>query len=245
MERITVTVINWDKYNPRKDFKTPVWFALSNRILEDPDLYDLDPLEFKAFIYILCQVSQRKGESTTLRFSHADRVSNLRGKDLKRAIDKLVGLGIIAIENSMTHEESEICTEGNDDLYRGSKPSVRHTTRQDITNKTLQDTSDFLERVYQKYPRREGKAKGMKRLKARKHDQATLELFEKAVDGYLWKTTLEKTAIQYIKLWSTFVGVDDEEPWRDFIDWTPQTGPTETKEERIARLIKEREGVAS
>lgn len=228
MDSITVTVINWGKYNPRKDYKTPFWFALSNRVLEDPDLFELDPIEFKAFIYILCQVSQKKGESASIRFTHADRVSNLKPKALKSAIEKLVRLGIITANEELTREDSNSRTKNKTEQYDT-----------DATN-----MSDFDE-IYKNYPRHEGKAVGHKRLVSRNYDEPTLELFANSVDGYSMKTRHEKTDLKFIKLWATFIGTGDNEPWRDFIDWAPPIEITETKEERIARMVREREGKVS
>lgn len=111
MERITITVIKWEKYNPRKDIKHPTWFALSNRLLEDPDLFDFDPLEFKAYLYILCQASQKNQPNVTVNFAHAERVSNVSKKWIFAACDKLVKIGVLSIDEDPRTQSERARTE--------------------------------------------------------------------------------------------------------------------------------------
>lgn len=140
MEKLTVRVINWGKYNPRKDYRTPVWFALSNRVVEDPDLYDFDPLEFKAFIYILCQASQKLSPTITVYFDHAQRVSNIKKSVMLRAIEKLCRIMpnpiLEIVEQHETTSMISTCTDKHE-------TSVLHTT---VHNKTLHNNTGAPER---------------------------------------------------------------------------------------------------
>lgn len=105
-DAFTVTISNWEKFNPRKDYKRPWWFALSNRLMEDSDFYSFNDGEFRAWIYILSQASQHLSGTVRIGFSHADRVCNVRPKNLKSAISKLKRIGAITID------ETAICTDG-------------------------------------------------------------------------------------------------------------------------------------
>ena len=71
MSRITVTITNWEKYNPRKDQKKPSWFRMSNDLLDHPDFVDFSPIEFHAMLYILSQASKRNCSNIELVFAHA------------------------------------------------------------------------------------------------------------------------------------------------------------------------------
>lgn len=131
MERITVTVLKWEKYNPRKDIKHPNWFALSNRFLEDPDLFALDPLEFKALLYVFSQASQKNSSTISLVFAHAERICGIPSVVMQRTLEKMRDIGIVSVdlEPVRTRTQSE----------RTRTQTSRDTTLQD---KTLQNTTE-------------------------------------------------------------------------------------------------------
>lgn len=94
MDIIELEVLNWGKYNPRKDVKHPSWFAMSNRVLENTDLFDFTADEFKAFVYILCQASQQGSSTIQLKPAHAHRVCGIVEGVLLNAIEKLISAQI-------------------------------------------------------------------------------------------------------------------------------------------------------
>lgn len=69
-----------------------------------------------------------------------------------------------------------------------------------------------VERVYQIYPRKEGKLRGMKILKSLTMGQ--LEKFEMAVKNYA--NSVRGRDVQYIKQWDTFC-----RNWEDYVDFKP------------------------
>lgn len=60
-----LSIVNWQKYNPRKDIKRPSWFALSNTILRDPDLESFTCEELIVWIHCLCLASESNDENIT------------------------------------------------------------------------------------------------------------------------------------------------------------------------------------
>lgn len=88
MEFIEIEIVNWAKHQ-RKDVKRPSWFALSNRILEDAKLFDLEDADWKALIYIFCQASQQGSAAVKIFFSHASRVCGIPKKTMQSAISRL------------------------------------------------------------------------------------------------------------------------------------------------------------
>lgn len=56
---IRVQVKNWDKYNPRSDVKSSVWYRQQNDFFNDPNFYKATPETRLVFIYILCQASKK------------------------------------------------------------------------------------------------------------------------------------------------------------------------------------------
>ena len=94
---ITVTIRSWGtKYNKRPDIKHPHWFALSNKILQDPEMYILNSREFTAWIYILSLASDKKSGTVTIIKSHADTHQHwFTFDELMSAIKKLGTLNIL------------------------------------------------------------------------------------------------------------------------------------------------------
>lgn len=85
-----IEIKNWDKYNPRKDIKNPSWFALSNRMIEDSDIYELNDKEFKAWVYCLSQASiQNKRGFAEIDFRHASRVCGVNRDSLNAMLEKM------------------------------------------------------------------------------------------------------------------------------------------------------------
>jgi hypothetical protein len=122
---ITITINNWKKHN-RKDVRKPTWFACSNDITENDELYDLTGDEFKAWIHFLCMASKRQSETITFNIQSIIRKANLNERAILSAIKKLASFQIVT--------ESVTCPlrERNVDVTPHNK------TRQD---KTIQYTS--------------------------------------------------------------------------------------------------------
>jgi hypothetical protein len=103
--RLKIRVIKWGDHQARADVKRPSWFKLDNRLVENPEFYDFDGDEFKAWIYILSLASQKRSDMVVIVFDHAQRVANIPEKKLRSAIQKLVdndSLEILNVDNSRT-----------------------------------------------------------------------------------------------------------------------------------------------
>lgn len=126
-----IEILNWDKFNPRKDVKNPSWFAFSNRLIEDSDFFDFSPIEFKAWIYLLSKASQKASAQFPLSFSHAEKVCQIPKKAMESTLDKLILLGICT-RTSRPRTQS----------VQTREPTDRQTghTGQDIHNST--DTTE-------------------------------------------------------------------------------------------------------
>lgn len=81
------------------------------------------------------------------------------------------------------------------------------------TSKKAASVSFDFESVYKLYPKKEGKSKGMKKLKAQIKTQAQYENFTKAVKDYSSMCKREGKELRYIKQFYSFVGC-----WEDYLD---------------------------
>jgi hypothetical protein len=97
---------------------------------------------------------------------------------------------------------------------------------------------DF-ERLYNLYPRKEGKSLGFKKCSKIK-SQKDYQALEQAIRIYAGKVAAEKTEIQYIKQFSSFMTT-----WRDWLEYKPTKSVSTNKmisnrdkDEMFARMAK-------
>ena len=212
---LSVTILNWEKYNPRKDVIRSSWFRLENDLLEHPDFFSFSNGEMLSLIYLFSQASKRNTGSLSINFEHAQVVCRIKEKDLRSAIDKLLELKVISV-----HDTS---------AYADVTPTVRARPDPAATNERTNDTNERnehaqlkpsdreFEEAYAEYPRKEGKSRGMAKLKAQIKTTASLKDFKAAVGRYLEHTRQHAVEPKFIKHFSTFVT-----EWKDWLD--PMTG---------------------
>ena len=94
-----ITVLGWDKINPRKDVSNPSWFKFKHNFFEDPDFYDFTSDEMLAWLYLLCLASKSSSNAIAINFSHAERIGRLKKEVLESAISKLRRLKIVGTKD--------------------------------------------------------------------------------------------------------------------------------------------------
>lgn len=61
-----VEIVNWEKYNPRKDLKTSSWFRLENNFCTHHELFDYTNDQKMVWIYLMCEASKSQSPSVTI-----------------------------------------------------------------------------------------------------------------------------------------------------------------------------------
>lgn len=121
---VELEILNWDKYNPRKDLKTTSWLRLSNTTLEDPDFYDFAHAELLTWIYILSLASKKQSGLVRVHLGHLERIRGIKESEAKGAIEKLQQLQCVRVTGAS--------------VYADDAPTLRaqHTTneRTNVTN---------------------------------------------------------------------------------------------------------------
>lgn len=93
--------------------------------------------------------------------------------------------------------------------------------------------NDFdFEVLYRAYPRKEGKRRGMAKLKKTIKTKAEYDAFKGAMETYVALCKAEAREPQYIKLWQTFVN-----NWTDYLeaDLKPATSDPFEQFKRVMR----------
>ena len=112
-------------------------------------------------------------------------------------------------------------TQGNPSSGRQAKSSGRQASSSFSFSNT--ETKNFIcatsvarlciDSVYQSYPRKRGKAIGLKKLRAMVKTEADLDLVKKALAKYKHHLLINKTDKQFIQMFSTWVN-----SWQDWLD---------------------------
>lgn len=93
---MVITFKNWEKYNPRKDYKNPTWCRLNSDLITH-DLWDaLNSDELKCYLALLCLATRKHGvlEMTPSTFC---RVTALDFNALISAVIKLEKLQVVEV----------------------------------------------------------------------------------------------------------------------------------------------------
>lgn len=213
---IELTIVGWEKFNGRKDVAHPTWFRVQYRLLEDPDFYHFTHEEMLVWFYIMAQACRKASATVRVYFLHAHATRKISRRGILSAIKKLQELKLVTIDVTPTLRGRDV-----------------HDTRQDRQDKTEQDRQDKtpsptppapafdFETAYQTYPRKIGKAAGMKSLLKQIKTQTDFEDFSRAVENYA-KAVIGSEE-KYIKHFSSFVGSERSDyPWREWVNYQPR-----------------------
>lgn len=99
---LAISIKGFEKFKGRTDVRLNSWFRCSNRLLEDPDLFDFSHSEICVWIYILSLASQKNLADVNMNFEHANRIARLKEREILSAIDKLAKLNIITVHDTST-----------------------------------------------------------------------------------------------------------------------------------------------
>jgi hypothetical protein len=231
---LRIEIKNWREFNPRSDVKKPSWFRLSHDLFEDPDFYDFSPNEMLAWIYILCHASKKNSETITVSILHLERVGRIKEKDFRSAVRKLELLQCITVPDTHTLRDRHV----SDTPTNATNERTNETRRDEHADLPPQarPVLDF-ESLYQKYPRKEGKQKGVQACKAQIHTPEDFNALSAAIDRYREKIRREGTEQKYIKHFSSFMA-----SWRDWLE--PDAGTSPERKSLAQQWLEDNGGVA-
>lgn len=128
----TIEVVNWEKFNPRKDLKATTWFRLQNNLFEHEDFIDFTDGEFMTMVYLLSQCSKKQSGTIKISAAHAERIGRRKLVDLDRTVDKLFELHIVRITlNDPNADVTQTLRERDVDVTLRTKRDERDETKRD------------------------------------------------------------------------------------------------------------------
>lgn len=214
MELIRLKINNWEKYNPRNDIKSPKWFALNNRILEDPHFFGFTSDEFKFWIYALCQASQQNSEEILINVDHAKHICSIESKIITSATKKLSAIECIQVLRGKSVRDPNVSVQ------------IRTNPYATLQDKTLQNRTSIkffsFDEVFQEF-KALCSVKGPKaedRFHSQIKTEKDFEDIKKAIANYKDFLSLpENDWRQPKQSFATFLGTKSTGYfWRDFIE---------------------------
>lgn len=201
--------------------KTKSWFPITNDIVGHQDFYDQEdqfPQIYKVFLYIRSRFSHENKDRVRIHLGVASDRTKASISDIIKVIGKLNQKRWKVLDESLLQqvpvEHSSSTQQVPVEHSSSQKKPPREEKRREEERTTLVHFSvddKMLESVYQKYPRKEGKSKGLKILKPKIKTQQDLDDLSKAVDKYAsMQVGKEK---EFIMIFKTFAGC-----WRDYLD---------------------------
>lgn len=125
-----IEIVNWDKFNPRKDLKATSWLRLQNSLFDDHNFFEWSHSEVLFWIYILSLASKKQKGEIRFSQSHAERIGRFDRKVIDEAMEKLVELQCITVT---LHAR-------NTDVTRTLR--ARHTTNERTNERNERDETD-------------------------------------------------------------------------------------------------------
>lgn len=134
---IKITVLNWDKYNPKRDQKSYTWLRLDNMILTDPDLWGMTAEQKFVWIGILAECSKKNLDTIDLNLEWLN-------DQTKVAIESIYELiGFLSVKHIKVHDNirpNRAAPESvTDESRQNSTPTDETDGRTNVTDETDDD----------------------------------------------------------------------------------------------------------
>jgi len=207
---VKITVTNWDRYNPKRAQRTYTWLRLNNDILTGMDLYDCDADEKLIWVFILCECSKKNNGTINFNTKYCGSCLKIPPKKVSNALNLFTEIGLITIDTLSLPPALPLEPEN-------TTPTNERTNETNETDGHAHPRpaalSAFVDKAYQNYPLKKGKAVGIQKLVIQMKSKQDCTDLVKAIDRYAQLCDEEKTEKRYIKHFGTFAGC-----WRDYLD---------------------------
>jgi hypothetical protein len=215
-----IHVIKFDKHNTKSTGKILPWFKLDRGMARSSKFLKLNSGSKHLWLWLLCEAAGSRQRMAICHGGDMEREVHIARDRLEVHLRELVSLEWIRIVKS---------PEIRVDKSREEKKRIEETSKPvGLPDLVLENESpkppskiDEIEKIYLAYPRKIGKADGMRVLQKTILTEIQVEELRKAVANYAESCRISGSEEKYIKHWSSFVGTLEIPRWRDWIDWTP------------------------
>ena len=198
---VMITIVDWNKFNPRTDSKNHTWFRFENSFFVKTFSWSQD--EQRLFTYLCCVCSQEKKNPFKFDIELSCALLKRKSGQLNQQLKLLESRGVVTLSYFKLPEVS----------ISESVPTYDTNVR---TNDTYMPNFDF-EALYKKYPRKLGKKAGIDKCGDVITTKEQYEKLSLAIDSFVKHHTKKQTKEEFIPYFSTFMS--DWEMWLE-----PDTG---------------------
>ena len=142
--QIEISIPNWEKYNPRNDRKSHVWFRLQNTFFSDQNVFDLANASKLTFIFLICEASKSNAGTFFLSINYASKMLGFSDKEFISVVNSLCDCGLVVTTATPTGNQS-VAT-GNQSVATGS-PTDRQTDRQTKESSGVETPAEPLPKI--------------------------------------------------------------------------------------------------
>lgn len=196
---IEIEVKNWSKYQ-RKDVQKMSFFRVEADIFEDQKFFSLKHLDKVLLLYIYTRCCKQASGKVSINTRQASAMTSIRHDHVLLSIFRLQ-------QNQLLTAKDVTCTSPREEKRRGEEKKSTHKKIEQKKSNVPDRVNpiDFeLEKLYEKYPRKEGKKRAFQILRRKLDSKKKMLQFEQALSNYIAILEAQKTERQYIKQFSTF-----------------------------------------
>lgn len=234
-----VEIMNWKKYQNREIKTASVWLRLQNDFIDNPNFSEFSSDERVVWIHALCCASKLNTAliHVPLQCSHQRlyRHTGIDENTFHQTFQKLKKLQIVKIRTTRGRYAGD-ASEIADDTQTTPYEDVTLRRRYEDVTKTKSPKGYFdFESLYQKYPLKRGKAKGLAKAKTIIRTQEQFDALSKAIDRYAADIIARGVEAKFIQHFSTFMNGT----WHEWLDADVGTTAAQQAEDHKAAQLAE------
>jgi hypothetical protein len=192
MEIQTITIEKWENYQPRRDRANYTWLRLENSIAHSETLHGLTADQKWFWICLLAHASKKQSGLIEFNAKYFVSVFGVTRKKMIEALKSLEAHGAVTLSYGVSQT-----------------PDASLRTNVRTYERTNEQTFDF-EKVYAEYPRKEGKAIGIRKLEALIKTEPEYAALMAGTKRFAYLSRAKEP--KFIPLFSTFV---EQQRWLD------------------------------
>lgn len=214
---IEIEIINWDKYNPKRDQQTYTWLRLDNSVGIDPDLFGLAADQKFLWVVLLCEASKKNSAHLRLTLGYLEHVTGIKRARIRETLEFLEQKPMCRVRDNARPPVVAGTTPTNERTNVTNETNERDETDDNARSPAVALTLDF-EPLYQKYPLKKGKEAGIKGCLEQILTQEDFDALSGAIDRYTADLKANRTETKFIKHFSSFIGTKRTGfPWREWL----------------------------
>lgn len=203
---VTVVILNWEKYNARNDREINSWFRFQSNFFDNMErLEKACHFDVILMLFLLCACSKVNKNYVLISCRLTCAMLKVTEDELLKSLKFLESIEFV--KSTLSVPLTDLLN-----LYSGG---LQNKTKQNNTTGVFDFTL-----IYESYPRKHGKSEGLSRLEKQITSQEDFDLFKLAVSNYADYCKTNKVETKFIKQFSSFVGTQKVQPWRDYLEYT-------------------------